>query len=298
MVLNKNMVRYKLERRRFYAIFDFIRVFISFSGIAAGLGYSASVVAIGLNFKKRKDVCLGVTLSGMGAGIFAFAPLMEMAYAHYGATGFFITMATLSANIITFGMLYFPSKLEIWTHKQRQKTANAGDKAFARNLKMYYAAVIKKPIMLLAVATFAFCGGTDLIFLNLPTIITLKGFTSKQAAFLVSLNGILSVFGRVFSGILSSFKRISEVWLYTCCLGIVAITTAVYPLTSKLLEGQIIYSSVLGLFYGSGYVLISPICSRLVDIEFLSAAIGFVLFWGGIGSFAGPMSAGTVQLHQ
>ncbi|XP_045189582.2 monocarboxylate transporter 9-like isoform X1 [Mercenaria mercenaria] len=266
------------------------------AGIAAGLGYTASIVAIGFNFRKRKHIALGITLSGMGAGIFAFAPLMDLAHSHYGPTGFFIVMATISANVITFGTLYFPSSLEIYTHKQRDidsESANK-DKQLVGILKMYSQSVVKKPIVLLSIAMFAFCGGTDLIFLNLPTFVVSKGFTSIQAALFVSLNGILSVVGRFITGLLASFKKVNVIWLYSGCLSIVAVATVIYPFIANYFIGHILFNLILGIFFGSGYVLVSPMCSYFVDIQFSSAAIGFVLFFGGAGSLVGPMFAGVL----
>jgi MFS family permease len=267
---------------------------MNFSGIAAGLGYTASIVAIGFNFKKRKQVALGITLSGMGAGIFVFAPLMNLAHAHYGSTGFFIVMASMSANVVTFGFLYFPSKLEIFAYEQRQKESGKrnGGIAFAKTFKMYYKSIFKKSIICLSVATFAFCSGTDLVFLNLPTFVEENGFTSTQAALIVSLNGILSVVGRFLTGCLASFQKINLLWLYSGSLSIVAISIAIYPFIANLFVGHVMFSSFLGVFFGCGYVLISPMCSYFVDIQFTSAAIGFVLFFGGAGSMFGPMFAG------
>ncbi|XP_045189580.2 monocarboxylate transporter 9-like isoform X2 [Mercenaria mercenaria] len=266
------------------------------AGIAAGLGYTASIVVIGFNFKRRKHIALGLTLSGMGAGICAFAPLMDFVHTHYGSTGFFIVMATLSANVITFGTLYFPSKLEIYTHKQRERESESrfGGKHFVGTINMYCNSILKKPIVLLSVATFAYFGGTDIIFLNLPTFVLSKGFTSIQAALIVSLNGILSVVGRFITGLLASFKKINVFWLYSGCACIVAAAIIVYPLIANVYFGQLTFSSVLGLFYASCYVLISPLCSYFVDIHLTSAAIGFVLFSGGIGSLVGPMCAGVL----
>ena len=264
------------------------------SGTAAGLGYTASIVAIGFNFKKRKQVALGITLSGMGAGIFAFAPLMNIAHLYYGSTGFFFVMASISANIVTFGALYFPSKLENHTHEQRNKASERtnGSKSLVNILKLYYMYVLKKPVIFLCIATFAFCAGTDLVFLNLPTFIESKGFSSTKAALIVSLNGILSVIGRFLTGCIASIRRINLLWLYSSCLLIVASAIAVYPFVANIFVGHVIFSSVLGIFFGSGYVLISPLCSYFVEIQFTSAAIGFVLFFGGAGSIFGPMLAG------
>ncbi|XP_045189575.2 monocarboxylate transporter 10-like isoform X2 [Mercenaria mercenaria] len=263
------------------------------AGIAAGLGYTSCIVAVGFNFRRRKNIALGITLSGMGAGIFAFAPLMDLAHAHYGSTGFFIVMAAMSANIITFGTLCFPSKLEIYTHKQREiySESQTEDNKLTGTVRMYSRSVLKKPIVLLSLATFAFCGGTDLIFLNLPAFVVFKGFTSIEAAMMVSLNGILSVIGRLITGLLVNFKKTNVIWLYSGCLSVVAVTTVIYPFIANFFEGHVIFNLILGLFFGNGYLLVSPLCSYFVDIEFVSAAIGFVLFFGGAGSLFGPMFA-------
>lgn len=255
------------------------------------MGYTACIVVIGFNFKKRKNLALGITLSGMGAGIFAFAPLMEWANNFYGSTGFFFILAALSANIITFGTLMFPSKLELHTHKKRKSAKQESkDKSVVVTIKMYWHAVANKPVMMLCLYMFGFCCGTDLVFLHFPSYVISKGFSSTQASFLVSLNGIVSVLGRLLLGFVSNFTH--EIKLLSCCLGVVGIITFVYPFVSTIYVGQILYAVLLGLFFGSGYLLVSPSTSHFVDLTFASAAIGIVLFFGGVGSIVGPVFAG------
>ncbi|XP_060603169.1 monocarboxylate transporter 9-like [Ruditapes philippinarum] len=72
------------------------------AGSGAGLGYTSSIVVIGFNFKTKRDTAVGFALSGLGAGLFAVAPLMQLAAEHYGTTGFFIIQAAISLNIVVF----------------------------------------------------------------------------------------------------------------------------------------------------------------------------------------------------
>ncbi|XP_060603366.1 monocarboxylate transporter 9-like isoform X3 [Ruditapes philippinarum] len=81
------------------------------AGCGAGVGYTSSMVVIGFNFKRKRHLALGFVLSGMGAGLFALAPLMQLARDYYGSTGFFIIQAAMALNIIAFGATFFPSIL-------------------------------------------------------------------------------------------------------------------------------------------------------------------------------------------
>ncbi|XP_053406865.1 monocarboxylate transporter 9-like isoform X2 [Mercenaria mercenaria] len=79
------------------------------AGTGAALGYTAAMVAVGFNFRRRRNLALGIAVSGVGAGLFVLAPLMQLSREFYGPMGFFIILAAMTANIVTFGQLCFPS---------------------------------------------------------------------------------------------------------------------------------------------------------------------------------------------
>ena len=57
------------------------------------------------------------------------APLFEMARDVYGNQGFFIALAGLTANMIVFGTICFPSSLEQYAkEKRRQQTEQDKEK--------------------------------------------------------------------------------------------------------------------------------------------------------------------------
>ncbi|XP_060603310.1 monocarboxylate transporter 12-like isoform X2 [Ruditapes philippinarum] len=243
------------------------------AGFGAGLGVTPSIVVIGFNFKVRRDIALGVVLSGMGSGLFALAPLMQLANDYYGATGFFIIQAAISLNIIVFGASYIPSKLELHTqdmrtHNNRTALPHGGTNLrFIDFYKQYFKALNKKPIFLLSFGMFLNCIGTFLIYLHLPVYIVSKGFSKAQASYMMSLTGILTVIGRLLTGFVANLHKSIDIWLYSGSFAVVSVATIVYPHISNTLAGNIGYAVVLGLFFGCCYVLITSVNMSFVGIR-------------------------------
>jgi hypothetical protein len=272
--------------------------FIYILGSGAGLGTTASMLVIGYNFKRKRNIALGFVCSGMGAGLFALASLMHLAREYYGSTGFFIVQAAMSLNIVVFGATYFPSKLE--KHAQEMRMFNNVDALpngntnlrFIEVYKQYFKALNNKPIFLLSFGMFFYCVGTHLIYLHLPVYIVHKGFSKTQASYMVSLKGIFAVIGRLLTGFVASLHKSVDIWLYSGSFLVLSVATIVYPHISNTLAGNIGYAVVLGLFFGSCYVLITSVNLSFVDIKHVSAALAFEFFVGGIGSLLGPEFAG------
>jgi MFS family permease len=120
-----------------------------------------------------------------------------------------------------------------------------------------------------------------------------KGFSKAQASFMLSLTGILAVFGRLLTGFVASLHKLIDIWLYSGSFVVVSLATIVYPYISNTIAGNIVYAVVLGLFFGCCYVLMTSVNMSFVDIKYVSAAIGVELLFGGIGAVLGPEFAGN-----
>lgn len=266
------------------------------AGGGAGLGYTAALVVVGFNFRRKRNLALGIAVSGIGAGLFVLAPLMQMSRDYYGPAGFFIILAAITANIITFGCMCFTSQLEKHTKKQRniQYRYSNEKKSLICGLKPYFDALVNKPMICLYVGNFFYCLGTYLIYLHLPSYVTNKGFTDLQAAFLISLSGIVCLFGRLFTGVLASLSWVNDLFLYAGPMGIVGLATAVYPFTSQYFAGHVAYVVLLGLFFGSCYVTVTGVTLKFVDISYVASGLGAQFCFGGIGAVVGPVLAGQV----
>ncbi|XP_045188862.2 monocarboxylate transporter 12-B-like isoform X1 [Mercenaria mercenaria] len=280
------------------AFADTIEMAIFTCGILAGtggaLGYTTAMVVVSFNFKRRRNLALGIAVSGVGAGVFILSPLMQLSRDYYGPVGFFIILAAMAANVITFGAMCFPSKLEMHTKRQRQfkSLRSRGKQSCCTSFKLYIHILFNKAVFCLCACMFCYCLGTNLMYLYLPSFIVSKGFTALEASFLVSLSGILSVFGRLLTGFAANLSRINDIYLFSGSMGIVTIACFIYLLISGHFAGHVIFVSLFGLFFGSSYVIITSVTLPFVGINYISAAIGLEFFFGGVGSIIGPVFAG------
>lgn len=266
------------------------------SGLGGGFGYTASAAVVGLNFKRRRNIALGFVLSGLGVGLFAFAPLMKFALEFYGPVGFFITLATISANMITFGTMMFPNSLELYAWKARKINGNVDTSKTVSNrlLKSYVQSLCIKPVICLCFSLLLYGNGLYVIFLYLPSYFEVSGFTPSQIAFFMSMIGIFSVIGRFLTGFITNFKWVDEIWVNAGSMFIVSFSAVIYPFIADSYVGQIVFIALLGMFHGNCFIMMAPVGIRFVGIQFVSAAIGIQLFFCGIGSMIGPVCSGIV----
>ncbi|XP_052771977.1 monocarboxylate transporter 4-like [Mya arenaria] len=266
-------------------------------GIGGAFGYTAVMVVVGFNFKRRRNLALGISLSGSGIGLCAFAPILQMAKDFYGFSGFFICCACMQINLVTLGMLCFPSALEIHANKirQRDKESSIRNKnIFKRRVTPYLNVLLNKGIVCLCLSMFLYGAGTYLLFLHLPKYITTKGFSEHQAAYLVSLIGILAVVGRILTGIVANNPNCNETIVYAGSMTIIAITTIVYPFVSRHYIGHIVFTISLGLFFGCCYVVTTTVSLKFVAIDYIATSIGLEFMCCGVGAVVGPVIAGTL----
>ncbi|XP_052770571.1 monocarboxylate transporter 12-like isoform X2 [Mya arenaria] len=255
------------------------------------------MVVVGFNFKKRRNLALGIAMSGVGAGLCVFAPLMQMAMDFYGFSGFFICCAGMQSNLVTFGMLCFPSQLENHSHILRQRDSHSlstGKNVFKRKIMPYINVCRKKGIVCLCLSMFLYCTGSYLLFLHLPKYITTKGFSENQAAFLISLSGLLTVVGRLLTGVVANIPNCNGIILYAGSMAVISITTIIYPFFSQHYVGHLVYIIFMGLFVGSCYVALTTVSLMFVGINYIATAIGLVFMFGGVGAILGPVLAGIL----
>ncbi|WAR22073.1 MOT12-like protein [Mya arenaria] len=266
-------------------------------GIGGAVGYTAVMVVVGFNFKRRRNLALGIALSGVGVGLCAFAPIMQFAKDFYGFTGLFICCAGMQLNLVTFGMLCFPSELEKHSHTLRQKQSQRSAQhsiAIKRKIVPYLKVMLNKGIVCLCLSMFFYCTGTYLLFLHLPKYITTKGFSENQAASLMSLSGILTVVGRLLTGAVANIPNFNEVIPYAGSMAIVSIATLVYPFVSQHYLGHLMFIAFMGIFLGCCYVVTTTMSLKFVGIDYISTAIGLQFMFGGVGAIIGPVIAGII----
>ena len=233
---------------------------------------------------------------GIGAGMFVMAPVYEVARDFYGNSGFFIVLAGLSANIIVFGTLCIPSKLEVHAQERRRleiaRKNQQGRSELYSVIKIYILIALNKPVICLCFCMFNYGLGTFLIFLHLPNYAIHKGSTPVQGSILVSICGIMGVVGRILTGLAANHEKIDEILLYGGSMGVISLATFLFPLFSDSFAGQSVYSAILGLYFGCCYVVTGTVNIKYVGVKSMAAAIGLEFFYCGIGAVVGPVLAG------
>jgi len=255
------------------------------------------MVVVNFNFKKRRNIALGIANSGVGAGLFFIAPLVQYARQYYGHFGMFFIVSGIMVHIVLFGVLCFPSKLENYSQQQcklesRKEKSKSVISGIAESLRPYGHVISNKGIICLCISMFFFCFGLYSMYLHLPNYITTKGFSPLEAAYLMSISGLLSILGRILTGFVAN--SVDELIPYAGSMCIVAVATFIYPFTSSHFVGQIAFVGTLGLFFGSSYTITATVSLKFVDIQYVAAAIGLEFFFGGIGALVGPVLAGKL----
>lgn len=236
----------------------------------------------------------GFALSGIGVGIFALSPAIQTARDTYGVTGFFIVLASISIQVIVCGTLIKPSKLERHTQHRR----GLGSKTEKRSrctcslLKTYMGVLTTRSVTCLSASMFLYCFGTYIVFMNIPNYCIHKGFSDMEASFLLSVCGVASIICRLLTGVAANSDGVDEILLYSGSMGILSLCTCLFPLFSRFYSGQLVYSLILGIYFGSPYVVISTINTQYVGISRMAAALGLELCLGGFGALAGPVFSG------
>ncbi|XP_060553438.1 monocarboxylate transporter 4-like [Ruditapes philippinarum] len=263
------------------------------AGFGGGIGYTATMVVVGFNFRRWRNTALGIAVSGVGVGTCILTPVMEVLRDFYGNAGYFIIMAGIGFHKCLFAVLCKPSRLEL----ARQDSIQTEDeeKITKRQLMKHYAKVYtNKLIVCFSLSLMLFSIGTYMIFLHLPHFTMTKGHSHLAATALISSCGFATIVARVMTSMISETKNIDEVVLYSGSFGSLALGTFLFPLYSRTYTGLVVYSLLLGAYFGGCYAVMNSINIKLVGIKYLSIATGMELIFCAVGTALGPVITGLI----
>lgn len=257
------------------------------------MSYDASVVVLGFNFRKYRNMACGIAVSGLGIGLFVLAPLYQFVYQMFNLPGLFLIMAGVNFHQCLFGFLSRPSKLEMqYKRRPASKQHKIGLLGFKSNVKKHMNAIFRPQFMCFCASFLIANIGISLVYLHLPYYATEKGATPMEASWLLSVIGIGVVITRLLIGVMASSGDINELLLYSGLFGAASVATLLFPIYSQTYAGQLGYSVMFG-FYAMGcYVLIASLIIDMVGVEFLSSGFGLLMVCCGIGYLIGPPVGG------
>ncbi|XP_064652226.1 monocarboxylate transporter 3-like [Lineus longissimus] len=262
-------------------------------GALLGIGTSflnlPSLVMMSFYFKKYRNLATGAASVGAGLGGLVLPILIHALIEHYSWRGAMVIIAGLMLQGCVVGILLKPnwhlehSSTYIGKHKKKP----AFDFSLCRKWTTGACVVI-----------FIVWGITSSIyFTTLPHRVVLLGFSTDQAAWLLSMSGIASVISRIFHGVLFHFISLHPEIAYGIgqlgmALGILgfAIDHTEYWLLA-------LASVVYGLSYGLMGFAHSLFFLKIFGLKRLNNAIGFVSTVSGLGTLIGAPLAGLLYDH-
>lgn len=147
--------------------------------------------------------------------------------------------------------------------------------------------------LLFSISNFLLYTWYDVPYVYLADNAIEMGFNEKDASMLISLIGIVNMFGEIILGWVGDKTWISANLVYAISMGFCGAVTALVPLF-KSYESLSILSGSFGLFIAANYSLTSIILVELITLEKFTSAYGLLLLVQGIANLVGPPLAGYI----
>ncbi|KAJ0177490.1 hypothetical protein K1T71_007499 [Dendrolimus kikuchii] len=119
------------------------------------------------------------------------------------------------------------------------------------------------------------------------------GFTESQSSMLISVIGILNMFGEIILGWVGDWECVNPSLVYAFCMILCGLITLIMPLLSTYL-GLASAAGAFGAFIAANYSLTSIILVEQITLEKFTNAYGLLLLIQGVANLIGPPLAGWV----
>ena len=244
-------------------------------GASVACVYIPLVASVGEWFKLRRDIALGIAISGIGCGTLTAAPLAAMLTERFGWRTAFEIFGWTSA-IVLLVCATLVSRPAILRAKD---TANVIGMMRTRTFVLMYLGLTFSGIAIY------------IAFVFLPAFATDVGATRLAGGALIGYIGASSVIGRL--GLNALAPRFGLLNMYKASYFILLISSYFW-LTGHNYAALVIFGLVMGVGYG-GIAAMSPaVAASMFGIEGLGELLGFLFTGFGVACLVGPPLAGVL----
>ncbi|KAJ7987736.1 hypothetical protein DPEC_G00329580 [Dallia pectoralis] len=284
------------------------------TGVGFALCYTPAIAMVGSYFCQRKALAYGIAMSGSGIGTFILAPVVQLLIEHYSWRGALLILGGVVSNLCVCGALLRPIRLtdeeesggpplldsERGYGVKAQATSASEDplpvdRKGRRCLQSMqdYRFLLMPDFVMLAVSFVFLASGCSLPFVYLVPYALDVGVCPHQAAFLMSILGVIDIVGNITFGWLVDQRYLKKYRniCYTIAVGLEGLCCLFIPLlrTFTLL---VPFSVLYGYFDGAYVALIPVVTSDIVGTANLSSALGIVYFLHAIPYLLSPPIGG------
>ena len=253
-------------------------LFVSYGvgvGTAVACIYVPLVAAVGEWFKLRRDIALGIAISGIGCGTLTAAPMAAMLTERFGWRAAFEIFGWTS-TVILLCCAALVSRPPVLRAKD---TANVMGMIRTRTFALMYVALIFSGIAIY------------IAFVFLPAFAADVGASRVAGAALIGNIGASSVIGRLGLDVLA--PRFGLLNMYKASY-VILLISSYFWLTGRNYTALVIFGLVMGVGYG-GIAAMSPaVAASMFGIEGLGELLGFLMTSFGIACLVGPPLAGVM----
>ncbi|XP_039565293.1 monocarboxylate transporter 12 isoform X3 [Passer montanus] len=281
-------------------------------GLGFALCYSPAIAMVGKYFNKRKALAYGIAMSGSGIGTFILAPVVQLLIEQFSWRGALLILGGFVLNLCVCGALMRPISL-----KEDCKTApelleqNYVPETEKQDLKQMsvcspliklwphecswkeYDFLLMPGFMVLAVSILFMAYGCSPLFVYLVPYALSVGVSHHQAAFLMSILGVIDIIGNITFGWLTDRRCLKKhrYFCYLFAVGMDGLSCLFLPVLQSF-PLLVPFSFTFGYFDGAYVTLIPVVTADVVGTALLSSALGVVYFLHAIPYLVSPPVAG------
>ncbi|XP_005565970.2 monocarboxylate transporter 12 isoform X1 [Macaca fascicularis] len=285
-------------------------------GVLTGLGfalcYSPAIAMVGKYFSRRKALAYGIAMSGSGIGTFILAPVVQLLIEQFSWRGALLILGGFVLNLCVCGALMRPITLkEDHTTPEQNHVCRTQKEDFKRVspyssltkewaqtclcccLQQEYSFLLMSDFVVLAISVLFMAYGCSPLFVYLVPYALSVGVSHQQAAFLMSILGVIDIIGNITFGWLTD-RRCLKNYQYVCYLFAVGMDGLCYLCLPMLQSLPLLvpFSCTFGYFDGAYVTLIPVVTTEIVGTTSLSSALGVVYFLHAVPYLVSPPIAG------
>ncbi|KAM6346775.1 LOW QUALITY PROTEIN: monocarboxylate transporter 12 [Alca torda] len=292
-------------------------------GVLTGLGfalcYSPAIAMVGKYFNKRKALAYGIAMSGMGIWYLHPAPVVQLLIEPV----FLAWSLLILGGFVFFKPLVCGALMRPMLLRRTVKTApefleqDYVPKAQKRDLKRMsvcsplitwsheclcycswkeYDFLLMPGFMVLAVSVLFMAYGCSPLFVYLVPYALSVGVSHHQAAFLMSILGVIDIIGNITFGWLTDRRCLKKHrrFCYLFAVGMDGLCCLFLPILQNF-PLLVPFSFTFGYFDGAYVTLIPVVTADVVGTSSLSSALGVVYFLHAIPYLVRPVAGWLVD---
>lgn len=188
-------------------------------GLGFALCYSPAIAMVGKYFSRRKALAYGISMSGSGIGIFLLAPVVQLLIEQFSWRGALLILGGFVLNLCVCGALMRPITLkDDQTTSEQNHVCRTETQGFQRaspsstwtkewvqtclcgSLQQEYNFLLMSDFVVLAISVLFMAYGCSPLFVYMVPYALSIGVSHQQAAFLMSILGVIDIIGNITFG--------------------------------------------------------------------------------------------------